>query len=74
MSSGRNTSRTAPYILCSNHASHMDVVALMVASGRPFSDFAMVAAQDYFFEHRLQYGRESAVQPDSLERRATRAS
>ena len=37
-------------VFCSNHASHLDSVILMVASGRPFSEFAMVAARDYFFD------------------------
>ena len=60
-----------PYILCSNHASHMDVVALMLASGRPFSDFAMVAAQDYFFGNRLQSAANLLFNLIPLERRAT---
>jgi len=40
------------FILCSNHASHMDSVVLAVASGRRFDDCAMVAAKDYFFDRR----------------------
>ena len=60
-----------PYILCSNHASHMDVVALMLASGRPFTDFAMVAAQDYFFGNRLQSAANLLFNLIPLERRAT---
>jgi 1-acyl-sn-glycerol-3-phosphate acyltransferase len=49
----------------------MDVVALMIASGRPFSDFAMVAAQDYFFGHRLQAAANLLFNLIPLERRAT---
>jgi 1-acyl-sn-glycerol-3-phosphate acyltransferase len=60
-----------PYILCSNHASHLDVVALMLASGRPFDDFAMVAAQDYFFGPRLQSAANLLFKLIPLERRAT---
>jgi 1-acyl-sn-glycerol-3-phosphate acyltransferase len=39
-----------PFLLCSNHASHIDSAALMTASGRRFRDFAMVGASDYFFQ------------------------
>jgi 1-acyl-sn-glycerol-3-phosphate acyltransferase len=60
-----------PFVLCSNHASHMDVVALMLASGRPFDDFAMVAAQDYFFGPRLQAAANLLFTLIPLERRAT---
>ncbi|HSE67498.1 MAG TPA: lysophospholipid acyltransferase family protein [Gemmatimonadales bacterium] len=60
-----------PYILCSNHASHLDGVALMLASGRPFKDFAMVAAQDYFFGPRLQTAANLLFKLIPLERRAT---
>jgi len=54
------------FLLCSNHASHLDGAALMVASGLPFDSFRLLAAADYFspesragrltramFEHRL---------------------
>jgi 1-acyl-sn-glycerol-3-phosphate acyltransferase len=39
-----------PFIICSNHTSHIDSAALMTASGLPFSTFAMLGARDYFFE------------------------
>lgn len=35
-----------PFILCSNHQSHMDSGALLVATGRSFSDFTLIAAKD----------------------------
>lgn len=38
-----------PFILCSNHNSHMDSAALIEASGLAFHCFAMLAARDYFF-------------------------
>lgn len=41
-----------PFIICSNHQSHLDSVALMRASGGRFRNFGLLAAQDYFFERR----------------------
>jgi 1-acyl-sn-glycerol-3-phosphate acyltransferase len=40
----------SPFILCSNHTSHIDSAVLMTASGLPFSNFAMLGASDYFFD------------------------
>lgn len=37
-----------PFLICSNHASHMDSAALMVAAGLPFNAFRLLAAADYF--------------------------
>jgi len=37
-----------PFLLCSNHASHLDSAVLMVASGLPFDSFRLLAAADYF--------------------------
>lgn len=37
-----------PFLLCSNHSSHLDGAALMVASGLPFDAFRLLAAADYF--------------------------
>jgi 1-acyl-sn-glycerol-3-phosphate acyltransferase len=37
-----------PFLLCSNHASHMDAPALMIAAGLPFDAFRLLAAADYF--------------------------
>jgi 1-acyl-sn-glycerol-3-phosphate acyltransferase/long-chain acyl-CoA synthetase len=36
------------FLLCSNHSSHLDGAALMVASGLPFDSFRLLAAADYF--------------------------
>lgn len=55
--SGREHIPAGPFIICSNHQSHLDSVALMAASGGRFLDFGLLAAEDYFFErqraHRL---------------------
>lgn len=37
-----------PFLLCSNHASHLDSAVLMVASGLRFESFRLLAAADYF--------------------------
>jgi 1-acyl-sn-glycerol-3-phosphate acyltransferase len=45
-----------PFLLCSNHTSHLDGTALMVASGLPFDTFRLLAAADYF-DPRSSAGR-----------------
>ena len=47
---GREHLPVSPFILCSNHTSHIDSAVLMTASGLPFSTFAMLGARDYFFD------------------------
>ncbi|MFZ0816662.1 MAG: lysophospholipid acyltransferase family protein [Candidatus Sulfotelmatobacter sp.] len=47
---GRDQLPDPPFIICSNHTSHIDSAVLMTASGLPFSTFAMLGARDYFFE------------------------
>jgi 1-acyl-sn-glycerol-3-phosphate acyltransferase len=42
----------SPFIICSNHTSHIDSAVLMTASGLPFSTFALLGASDYFFDSR----------------------
>jgi 1-acyl-sn-glycerol-3-phosphate acyltransferase len=37
-----------PFLLCSNHSSHLDSAVLMAASGLPFDSFRLLAAADYF--------------------------
>lgn len=51
---GRENLPDDSFILCSNHNSHMDTGALMLASGLDFSRFGMMAASDYFFNNRLR--------------------
>ncbi len=47
---GRDQLPASPFIICSNHTSHIDSAVLMTASGLPFSTFAMLGASDYFFD------------------------
>ena len=49
---GRKNLPEPPFMVCSNHNSHMDSAALMYASGMGFNQFGMVAAKDYFFENK----------------------
>jgi 1-acyl-sn-glycerol-3-phosphate acyltransferase len=51
---GQHRLPAGPFIICSNHESHMDSVALMTASGRSFAQFGLLAAKDYFFDHALK--------------------
>jgi 1-acyl-sn-glycerol-3-phosphate acyltransferase len=46
---GRHHLPDGPFLLCSNHASHIDSAVLMTASGRSFRSFALLGASDYFF-------------------------
>jgi 1-acyl-sn-glycerol-3-phosphate acyltransferase len=67
-----------PFIICSNHTSHVDSAVLMTASGLPFSAFALLGASDYFFDSwsaRLLVSRfmnvipiDRQAQPKSLRR------
>jgi 1-acyl-sn-glycerol-3-phosphate acyltransferase len=50
---GRHHVPSTSFIFCSNHASHMDSIALMTATGLPFNRFGMLAASDYFFSSAL---------------------
>jgi 1-acyl-sn-glycerol-3-phosphate acyltransferase len=49
---GREHLPASPFILCSNHTSHVDSAVLMTAAVRPFSSFALLGASDYFFASR----------------------
>ncbi len=49
---GRENLPEHSFIFCSNHCSHMDSTVLMAASERPFHQFGMVAARDYFYGKR----------------------
>jgi len=47
---GREHLPASPFIICSNHSSHIDSAVLMTASSLPFSVFALLGASDYFFD------------------------
>lgn len=49
---GRDRLPKPPFVLCSNHSSHMDSAALMCASGLGIGRFGMLAAKDYFFDNK----------------------
>jgi 1-acyl-sn-glycerol-3-phosphate acyltransferase len=67
---GRETLPPMPFILCSNHASHMDAIVLMAATGQPFTRFGLLAASDYFFTNPIVHrGFSSLVQLIPIERR-----
>ena len=50
--SGRENLPEEPFILISNHHSHIDTTVLLVGSGKSFSEFGIMAAHDYFFEKK----------------------
>jgi 1-acyl-sn-glycerol-3-phosphate acyltransferase len=53
---GRDHLPASPFIICSNHTSHIDSAVLMTASELPFSKFALLGARDYFFDSsRLKF-------------------
>jgi len=41
-----------PYLICSNHASHLDSVMLMAATNISFQKIGLIAAKDYFFDQQ----------------------
>ena len=52
---GRGNLPERSFILCSNHSSHLDSIALMAAAARGFDRFGLLAASDYFFRNPLVY-------------------
>ena len=51
---GRHNLPRTPYLICANHSSHLDSLAVLIATGQPFARFAVLAAHDYFFTTRLR--------------------
>jgi len=51
---GRENLPDVPFLICANHSSHLDSIVLMVAVGKPFGCFALMAARDYFFGNKLR--------------------
>jgi 1-acyl-sn-glycerol-3-phosphate acyltransferase len=72
---GRNNLPNTPFLMCANHASHLDTIALMIASGQPFDRFATMAAEDYFFCTKFRrFGFKYLLNLISIDRLATPSS
>lgn len=52
---GRENLPEPPFLICSNHASHLDSAMLMAATGYPFKKIGLVAAKEYFFDQSHRY-------------------
>lgn len=52
---GQDNLPEPPFLLCSNHASHLDSSMLMMASGLPFQSIGLIAAKDYFFDQGSRF-------------------
>lgn len=74
--SARDVLPAGSFLLCSNHASHLDGAALMAASGLPFGSFRLLAAADYFSPEsaagRLTRSMMNIVSIDRSSRHAAR--
>lgn len=44
-----------PFLICSNHASHIDSTMLMAGTGMSFKKIGLIAAKDYFFDQSHRY-------------------
>ena len=53
---GRANLPKAPFILCSNHCSHIDTPVLMLATKFYFRKLGIIVAEDYFFSHKKSRG------------------
>jgi 1-acyl-sn-glycerol-3-phosphate acyltransferase len=62
----------SPYILCSNHCSHLDSPVLMLGTARPFHNFGMLAAKDYFFDQKRRRFLSLFMHLIPMERNLTR--
>jgi 1-acyl-sn-glycerol-3-phosphate acyltransferase len=72
---GKEHLPVSPFILCSNHTSHVDSAVLMTASGRPFSAFALLGASDYFFDSwRLRFVVSRFMNVIAIDRQAQHKS
>lgn len=52
---GRQNVPDFPFIICSNHQSHLDAVILSHLGHANFSKTAMIAAKDYWYDNRLLF-------------------
>lgn len=53
--SGQENLPAPPYLICSNHASHLDSAMLMAATNIPFQKIGLIAAKDYFFDKQRRF-------------------
>lgn len=53
--SGREHLPEGPFIICSNHQSHLDAIILGHVGAFYFSRSALIAAKDYWYDHRARF-------------------
>ena len=51
---GKSNLPDGPMVICANHASHLDYIALVEAMGIPYSQTIAIAATDFHFDHSLR--------------------
>lgn len=64
----------SPFIICSNHCSHMDSVVLMLSTQLSFNNFGMIAAKDYFFKKNKSQFFNSILNLIPINRKCTSQS
>lgn len=52
---GKERLPNEPFIICSNHQSHLDAIILAHISSYNFSKSALVAAKDYWYDHKGRF-------------------
>jgi len=52
---GRENLPKEPFIICSNHQSHLDAVILGYIGTHDFTKSALIAAKDYWYDHKTRY-------------------
>lgn len=50
---GTVPSEGGQFLICSNHRSHLDSIAIMMATGLSFNSCGLLAAHDYFFRNPI---------------------
>jgi 1-acyl-sn-glycerol-3-phosphate acyltransferase len=51
-----NVPADRPFLICANHRSHLDSIAVMAALRMPFTHCGLLAAEDYFFQDAQRLG------------------
>lgn len=52
---GKEHLPNSPFIICSNHQSHLDAIILAHVGSYNFSKSAIIAAKDYWYDHRQRF-------------------